>query len=85
MSLFSIDLKTKVVPGSQPCLYFRNLYICFILCCRDQLPSPESLKQKILIKGKRLPPNVLEDEDIDNDGDDDDEVDEEKRAKKAKV
>ena len=50
-----------------------------------QMPSPLSLKGKILVKAKRLPPSATGDEDdIEDDGDDDDERDESKK-KKSKV
>ena len=46
------------------------------------MPSPESLKKKILVKAKRLPPGKSSEDDLDED-EEEDEVDE-KRAKKAK-
>jgi len=51
-----------------------------------ELPSPMKLKNKILIKAKRLPPTATDGEldDDDDDDDDDDEVDDVKRKKKAK-
>jgi len=48
----------------------------------DDLPSPFSLRKKILVKAKRLPPSGEDDED---DNDEDDERDESKKTKKAKI
>ena len=48
------------------------------------LPSPESLKKKVLIKAKKLPPGCGDDAEIDEEDDPDDERDE-KRKISAKV
>ncbi len=47
------------------------------------LPSPESLRGKVLVKAKRIPPGKTQDEEIEEE-DEDDERDE-KRKKTAKV
>ena len=55
-----------------------------LLCFRDQLPSPQDLKRKILIKAKKLPPGkdeTFEDEEDDENEDEDDE----RRKKLSKV
>ena len=54
----------------------------YILCFRDQLPSPQDLKRKILIKAKKLPPG--KDETFEDEEDDEDE-DDERRKKLSKV
>ncbi len=52
----------------------------------DAMPSPESLKNRVLVKAKRLPPGKTQDDDIE-DEDENDEEDErdEKKKKTAKV
>ena len=50
----------------------------------DELPSPESLKRRVLIKAKKLPPGAVGDDEVDDDGDPDDERDE-KKKKVSKV
>lgn len=48
-----------------------------------QMPSPNSLRGKVLVKAKRLPPTG--DEEDDDDQDEDDERDESKKKKKPKI
>ena len=46
-----------------------------------QLPSPEDLKRRVLIKAKKLPPTAEGDDEVDEGDDDpDDERDEKKKA-----
>ena len=52
---------------------------------RNELPSPEALKRKILVKAKKLPPGKNQSEDIVEDDDDDAEDLDEKRKEKPKV
>jgi len=53
---------------------------------KDQMPTPESLRHKILIKAKRLPPGASQEDDIEEDPeDDDDERDDGKKTKKQKI
>jgi Ca2+-binding EF-hand superfamily protein len=49
------------------------------------MPSPMSLKEKILVKAKRLPPSATEDEDDNEEGEDDDERDDSKKMKSKKI
>jgi len=54
---------------------------------KNEMPTPESLKYKILVKAKRLPPGASQDDDIEEDpeDDDDDERDDAKKTKKQKI
>ena len=45
-----------------------------------QLPSPEDLKRRVLIKAKKLPPTAEGDDEVDDGCDPDDERDEKKKA-----
>ena len=45
------------------------------------MPSPMSLRGKIIVKAKRLPPSATGDDDDNEDEDDDDERDEAKKKK----
>ena len=49
----------------------------------EMMPSPEDLKNKVLLKGKRLPPGKTEEEELAEDSDDDER--DEAKKKKAKV
>ena len=51
---------------------------------RDQLPSPESLKRKILVKAKKLPSGKTSEDDIEYSDDENEDLDE-KRKTKPKV
>ena len=48
------------------------------------MPSPESLKKKILVKAKRLPAGKSPDDELISE-DDDDEVDEKRKEKAKKI
>ena len=50
-----------------------------------QMPSPMSLRGKILLKAKRLPPSATGDDDDNEDEDDDDDERDESKKKKNKV
>ena len=50
-----------------------------------QMPTPMSLKGKILVKAKRLPPNATADEDDHEEGDDEDDERDDSKKKKSKV
>ena len=50
-----------------------------------QMPTPMSLKGKILVKAKRLPPSATGDEDDNEDDNDDDDERDDSKKKKSKV
>ena len=54
------------------------------LVCRHDLPSPESLKRKILVKAKKLPADKTSDDDLEIEEDENEDLDE-KRKTKPKV
>ncbi|CAB4063787.1 PLCD [Lepeophtheirus salmonis] len=51
---------------------------------KDNLPSPEALKHKILIKAKRLPPEKTQDDVVEDDEDEEDDERDEKKKKSTK-
>ncbi|XP_040566221.1 1-phosphatidylinositol 4,5-bisphosphate phosphodiesterase delta-1 isoform X4 [Lepeophtheirus salmonis] len=51
---------------------------------KDNLPSPEALKHKILIKAKRLPPGKTQDDVVEDDEDEEDDERDEKKKKSTK-
>jgi hypothetical protein len=63
------------------CTYHNSI----LLLNRDQMPSPEDLKKKILVKAKRLPPGKSEQDDLEEDEVDETEDLDEKRKEKPPV
>ena len=55
------------------------LYTGVIQDDEKHMPSPMTLRRKILVKAKRLPPSATGDDDDDEDDDDDDERDDSKK------
>lgn len=51
----------------------------------DDLPSPQSLVKKILVKGKKLPPGKSEEDDIEEDAEEDEDERDEAKKKAPKV